>query len=85
MRLTKSQKEEFIVKVMKDVPRDKLNGLLKQAEQLVIEDALNDAPETIKNAWADPEANPWLSHGHCHLFIRCLTPPPGTKHPFGRS
>lgn len=66
MRLTKSQKEEFIVKVMKDVPRDKLNGLLKQAEQLVIEDALNDAPETIKNAWADPEANPWLSHGHCH-------------------
>ena len=62
MRLTKFQKDEFIAKVMKDVPRDKLNGLLEQAKELVIEDALNDAPEIIKKAWADPEANPWLNH-----------------------
>jgi len=60
MRLTKNQKEEFIAKVMKDTPRDKLNGLRAEAVQSVIDDALSEAPDSIKQAWTDPEAKKWL-------------------------
>lgn len=64
MKLTKSDREAFVAAVMDDVPKVDYDA---QAEKLATALLLERLPETIKQAYGDPNLRPCIVHSYISL------------------